>query len=345
MGCYVFNMKRPILGWGVVVALFIGVFFVTYITDPVARRASYWGDDWRDKPVVERVGVLPADAAASLRGALSRGNFASELAPAQDAEYMVEDLQEALVSLPEAVRLLVERRLIGVFLVEGLGNSESAEALGMAYRVGNFWRGYHGTVILVDRDDTDRRANEAMAGMEYVPSGEFLGFAVEPKLVEASENDRVSTLRYVLSHELGHLVDMDREIVPTNFSYGGPADDCGFACLSWHRPRRHRFSQKLVAAMESVNAGRYEEYVRKLPDTFDQLQKTNFPSLYATTKPGEDFAESFAMYVHTVLMEQPWDLTLRENGTIVAELGSCFVDDRCPRKRSYMNALFASVSQ
>ena len=95
--------------------------------------------------------------------------------------------------------------------------------------------------------------------------------------------------------------------------------------------------------MADMRAGRHEEYVKSLPRTFDLLAKSNFPSLYATTMPEEDFAESFAMYVHTVMMRRPWELTVRRNGTIVAEFGSCFLDGRCPGKKAYFDRFFASV--
>ena len=332
-------------GWASMLGLFVVVLLITYVTDPDVHRAAFWGDGWQERPLTERVHVLPADALPSLRDGLSDRHFISEVKPASNAKYVIRDVQAAIDDLPEAVKTLVKDRLVGIYLVEGLAQSEHSDSLGMAFAVVGFWRQHVGTVILLDRNETDMRANEAMAGMEYVPSRDYHGVAVEPRLAARGENDRVTTLRYVLLHELGHLVDFDREIIPDWFSYDANEMDCGFACLSWRTPERHRYSRWIDSAMATMRAGRTDEYVKALPETFRLLGKSNFPSLYATTMPEEDFAESFAMYVHTIMMRRPWELTVRRNGTIVGELGSCFVDGRCPKKRAYFDQFFASVGQ
>ncbi len=336
-------MTKGWSGWGAMAGLLLAVLFVTYTMAPEVRRASFWGDGWQEKPLVDRVSVLPADALPSLREGLSDHHFISKVVPARNAEYVIKDIQQAIEDVPQEVRDLVFDRLVGIYLVEGLAQSEHSDNLGMAFEVQGFWRQHVGTVILIDRNQTDQSANEAMAGMEYVPSQDYRGMAVAPRLARRGENDRVTTLRYVLLHEFGHLIDFERDIVSRWFSYDEAHADCAFACLSWINPQRHRYSRSLDAALDQVRSGNHDEYVRSLPDTFKHLENSNFPSLYATTMPAEDFAESFAMYVHTVLMRRPWELTLRQNGTIVSELGSCFTDGRCRDKRDYFDRFFAEA--
>jgi hypothetical protein len=185
------------------------------------------------------------------------------------------------------------------------------------------------------------KANRAMAGMEYVPSGNWRGVTVETRLARRDVDDRRTTMRYVLLHELGHLIDYDRGITPTHFRYDGERTGCGFTCLSWARPGRHRFSRRIDAAMRTARDGDYDAYVQSLPQTFADLSATNFPSFYAATMPEEDFAESFAQYVHSVVLGQPWTLILRTNGTIRARLSSCFVDRRCPAKKAFFDRLLS----
>lgn len=331
---------RDFRGWLVLLALIPLAFAATYATEPAARRASFWGDDWKNKPLAERVRILPEAAVPSLRAELSEGRGASTLHPATDADYVLRDLREAMDELPESVTRLVDRRLIGVFLVEGLSDAErEMHNLGLALEVSGFWRQHAGTVILIDRDETDMRANLAMASMEYVPTGEYRGFRVQSRLARRGDNDRKTTLRYVLVHELGHLIDYDLGITPYSFNYAGETVGCGFTCLSWITPRRHRFSPNLDMAMRNIEAGNYEAFLEALPTTFAALSKSNFPSLYATTLPEEDFAESFAQYVHSVMLGHPWELTLRVNGTIRGRLGSCYLERRCPDKKVYFERL------
>jgi hypothetical protein len=91
--------------------------------------------------------------------------------------------------------------------------------------------------------------------------------------------------------------------------------------------------------MRRAETASLDAYVKALPETFRLLSASNFPSLYATSMPAEDFAESFAQYVHSVVLGHPWELTLRDQGTIRERLGSCFLERRCPGKRSYFDRL------
>lgn len=312
---------------------------VGYAMSDEYRRVSLWGNDWVGKPLRERIQVLPQEIADTLRGGAFGGGVAKNIAPAENAEYMVDDLRAAMDGIPDQVKRLVEHRLIGVYLVQGMELNGGSHAAGLAIDTINILRQYSGTVILIDRDSTDERADQALAGLSFVPLSKYGHFSLEPRLAGSHSNDRVTTLRTVLLHELGHVIDADRDIVPWSFSYGEITPGCGFTCLSWRRRGEHRYGGQLTSAMAHLNRGEYREYVLGLPKTLDALKKSNLPSLYATVAPEEDFADSFAMYVHTVLLDEPWELTFRVEGAITVEIGSCFIDGRCPRKRAYFDAL------
>jgi hypothetical protein len=327
-------------GWLVLLALAPLIFVVTYYSEPAVRRASFWGDAWKDLPLAQRVGLLPAEAVASLREDLEFYGGVSKVAPAHAAAYVVDDLRQAMAGLPESVKRLVRDRLIGVFLVDNLSTEGTGEHnLGLALEVMGLWRQHVGTIVLIDRDGTDMSANRAMATMEYVPTGEYRGISVQSRLARRNNDDRRMTMQYVLLHELGHVIDYDRGITPDSFNYGERTRDCGFTCLSWVRPDRHRFSPRIGEAMRRAETASLDAYVKALPETFRLLSASNFPSLYATSMPAEDFAESFAQYVHSVVLGHPWELTLRDQGTIRERLGSCFLERRCPGKRSYFDRL------
>lgn len=331
---------RDFRGWLGLLVL-VPVFLVaTYYSDPAVRRASFWGDDWKDLPLEQRVGLLPQEAVGSLREVLETYGGVSKVAPARAADYVVDDMRAAMAGLPESVKRLVRDRLIGVFLVDNLSTEGTGENnLGLALEIAGLWRQHVGTIVLIDRDGTDMNANRAMATMEYVPTGEYRGISVQSRLARRNNDDRRMTIQYVLLHELGHVIDYDRGITPGSFSYGEPTWDCGFTCLSWIQPDRHRFSPRIGAAMRGAETASLDAYVKALPDTFRLLSASNFPSIYATTMPEEDFAESFAQYVHSVVLGHPWELTLRDQGTIKERLGSCFLERRCPGKKSYFDRL------
>jgi hypothetical protein len=67
--------------------------------------------------------------------------------------------------------------------------------------------------------------------------------------------------------------------------------------------------------------------------TYEQLEQTNFPTLYAATKPEEDFAESFVSYVHSMLLGRPFEIRIFENDKLLKTYRSCWNEMRCAEKR------------
>jgi len=330
--------------WVLLGALGLVGLLVAYSTTSTYQRASLWGDDWRGKPLVERARILPAEIAKSLHGESFGIGLVASAVPAENAEYILDDLRAAIESIPESVQRLVERRLIGVYLVQGMKLKGGLNAAGLAFPTKDFFRQYSGTVIFIDAESADSNPNQALAGLSFVPLDRYGYFSLEPELAGSGSNDRVTTLRTVLLHELGHLIDRDREITPESFNYGAVAEPgCGFTCLSWERRWRQRNGDQLRKAFGNLRHGAIKEYVFDLPKTLQALKRSNFPSLYGAMLPEEDFADSFAMYVHTVMLGLPWEITFRVNGEIKAEIGSCYTEGRCPRKREFFDALLAEA--
>lgn len=69
------------------------------------------------------------------------------------------------------------------------------------------------------------------------------------------------------------------------------------------------------------------------------LATTSFPTLYAAMNPWYDFAESFATYVHVVLLRKPWEVQVRGIGDDVETFGPCWGQPRCERKERVLRAL------
>lgn len=77
-------------------------------------------------------------------------------------------------------------------------------------------------------------------------------------------------------------------------------------------------------------------------DVYSQLEGTNFSSLYAATSPSEDFAESFATYVHKVLMGKPFEIRIDQNGQNVKRFESCWEAKRCSSKRRVLEGFIGA---
>jgi len=63
---------------------------------------------------------------------------------------------------------------------------------------------------------------------------------------------------------------------------------------------------------------------------------TNYPTLYAATSPWEDFADSFAHYMHCVRQGKPYEIRIRDEGIPDAVFTPCWDDTRCRAKRAFL---------
>ncbi|MDX8376646.1 MAG: putative zinc-binding metallopeptidase [Mariprofundales bacterium] len=78
-----------------------------------------------------------------------------------------------------------------------------------------------------------------------------------------------------------------------------------------------------------------------IPLIYRNWHKTDFVSLYAAMNIYEDFAETFAMYVHVVMQGHPWQLTLVQSGKIVSTFDKPILHERCKTKKAYMASIFS----
>jgi hypothetical protein len=70
-----------------------------------------------------------------------------------------------------------------------------------------------------------------------------------------------------------------------------------------------------------------------------ELSTSAFPTLYASTSPFDDFADSFASYVHVVLLGQPWRAQVLTDGKPVASYPNGITEERCRAKCEFLRAL------
>ena len=125
--------------------------------------------------------------------------------------------------------------------------------------------------------------------------------------------------------------------------------DYPFFNLSWNVDRRNnRYRSSFDAAFPERSKTTYYFGARLLSSdilsTYKNLAQTNFPSLYAATRPGDDFAESFASYVHVVLMHRPWQIEISSKGRLVYTAKPCWSETRCATKKAMLERLLGQPS-
>ncbi len=72
---------------------------------------------------------------------------------------------------------------------------------------------------------------------------------------------------------------------------------------------------------------------------YDMLERTDLPSLYGVTNHYDDFAEAFAIYVHTQLLRRPYKVEIAAAKNPPRVYRSCIQTGACPRKNAFLQRL------
>lgn len=251
----------------------------------------------------------------------------------------LEDIHAAIDELPQMARKHMEEHVIAVFLVQDLGTTGFGELLR------DFDQNRLGFIVL-DVDFLNKKANEWISWRENSPFRDKGVYAVEAEIERKEHDSRKSAIQYILLHELGHLVGVAKGAHPNWFAGGDPRA-WPFAGLSWltHKTALNGESRyddffrtrKALKFYAFQNAALSSEAIG---ETFTALSGTDFVSLYAATNMYDDFAETYAMYVHVILQKKPWRVRVVRDGKMVTEMREPILNPRLIRKKEYMQELF-----
>lgn len=249
------------------------------------------------------------------------------------------DIVGAITVLPQSVRNHIHEHLVAVFLVEELGSTGLCELLR------DFEENKLGFIIL-DVGALDRKANEWASWRENSPFAMKGIFTIEAEIEPEGNNNRMAAIRYILLHEIGHVMGVAKGAHP-HWITGGDPQKWPYSKISWLAleggfKNKSKFDD-IFTKRDKIKFYSFENASltsEEIKETYDQFLKTNFVSLYAATNMYDDFAETYAMYVHVVLQNRPWKITILKEGEMVEEITNPILNNRCADKKSYMDILF-----
>lgn len=302
------------------------------------RTKAFWASVF-SKPIEQRVFSAPVELVNSLTLQNQLDGFADRPQSVTLSADFKQDVVQALADIPASIRQRLAPKLAGIYFVKGLGSTGLTD-----YARGRWFEGDAGFVVL-DVDVLSKLTANAWATWKentpFKPDGRF---RLEARIEDDSQDNRKNAIRYILLHELGHVLSIGEKIHPpwdTN-----PRDLKGYAFtqLSWQiAPPKYEYKtiydDKFLLRKEVVYYLGAALPASQMKQTYEQLQATNFPTLYAATRPGDDFAESFVSYVHTVLLNRPSTITLYDGDKAVQVVGSCWDSARCAAKRAMLERL------
>ena len=269
----------------------------------IVKKYQTWSG-WKDKPLLKRLSTTPRNVIEYIK--IDNELFGYDGVPKQvpiDPKFK-KDFIAAINELPEKIKKQMEKYLIGIYILSGLGSSGFSEHL---YKDNE----YHGGFIMFDQDVLSKlTANEWASwriNSAFKKSDEY---KLSIKLEEDSTNTTKQAIQFILLHEIAHIVGLSTKAHPRTDK--GDPKLFPFSAISWKS-----FDDSMYDAnfkdRKSVKLYRFDKAKLSLNDSTEiisNLKKSDFCSIYASTDFFEDFAEAYTIYVHTVLMKKPYSLKL-----------------------------------
>lgn len=308
----------------------------------VVRQATYWRSAL-SKPFDARFGPAPPELVAYLTRDNIENGFPERPSAAVIPADFRRDLDHAVAELPPFIKHALKDRLAGVYFVNGLGSS------GFTDRIVDAAGRPVGAWIVLDLGVLSQRSANVWATWKENTPFKPDGVNTLTATIETPANDnRKNAIQYILLHEMGHALSVGRDITPGWWMppFNPSPVKYPFFTVSW-RLEGEEYAPRAEDDFPSRSKVVYYLGPRFGTDqsvpVYGELAKTNFPTLYASTNPYDDFAESFASYVHTMIMHKPFEIRFLKNGREVDSFKICWTDPRCALKRAQLEHVLADV--
>jgi hypothetical protein len=307
----------------------------------VVKKLAYWQQTLK-LPLSQRIGPAPPELIDFLRlDTIAQSIPNKPRAPTLTPDF-INDVMAAFDELPQSVKNLLSNKLLGIYFIEDIGGTGFTD---MVFDMnGNPVAGF---VVLDPSLLIKKKANDWATWKENTPFMPGREFRLVAEIETASQNNRKNAIQYILLHELAHVISIGGTIhpmwniapkdVPTLAPYA-------FFQLSWARSKDDSRYESLFDANFPQRPDVVYYFGAKLAAnqmlrTYENLERTNFVTLYGATRPGDDFAEAFVSYVHTVVMKRPFAVRLYQGETEVKVFEACWSQPRCADKKKLIEKL------
>lgn len=311
----------------------------------IASANSTWIDVF-DQPLSERYGPAPEEAIHHI-ALVNAGRISGETLPVTPDQAMMALVRQAMQQLPASVTARLQDNLLGVYFASGLGSSAITDIVVSPRSE------FLGLIVVLDIALlTHAGANAWASWRERSPFDHTAAMALEMQIAQPDDDSLLHAIQFLLLHELGHVISAGRAFLPDWWS-GLPdrsaANDYSYLPLSWQIDDKRRVvplpgNDFPLRSSVSHYAGDTRLPAGYMADIYRALKRTSFPTLYAASSVHEDFAESFACYVHMQLMHKPLAISIRQHGELVLDWRMDWRSERYAGKRAFFERLLGSAA-
>ena len=318
------------------------------------RSVQFWRQNDKSQNPKTRIGPAPPELIEYLHlDNTFQGYSERPFAAGEDSEF-IRDVEIAVSSLPDSVTMITDRMVFCIALIRELGGGT-----GYMDVVSDVDGSAAGGFIVLDEGALDRRANEWASWKEGSAFRSSTGQSLDVQIEAPGNDTRINAIRYILLHELGHVIDAVLGVTQIDGGNTQNIKSSGFYGLSWAYPPpsqrtllpgdtlRSRFDaswpERETLAFYSFENSRHT--LSEAASIYEWLGQTNFPTLYAATSSADDFAESFANYVHVVLDGRPYEIRLKRAEQSAILQAPCWDSPRCASKKMAVEYLLTRAAQ
>ena len=233
-------------------------------------------------------------------------------------EGMRTKLEAISKSFHPKVKDLFDKYLFAIYFCEKLGGTGIS---GFIYD--NQKNKPVGGFIIIDSSVINKKANDWITYKER--SAFQLGdISLQIQIENETDNTIDNALRYILLHEMGHIISNTLGISPDLRMATPDYKEYPFFNEIWISEKESNYDTKTFPFRSKVKFYSSDSSALKLDLVWDQvypiLNKTRFTTLYAATNALDDFAEAFVSYIHCILDNRPWELTLSKQGKVIYKM-------------------------
>ncbi|URD69211.1 hypothetical protein [Leptospira borgpetersenii] len=252
-----------------------------------------------------------------------------------DLEFWKNRIRVVRKSLPNSVNTLLDHTLFRVILCRNLGST------GLSSFV------YDGStplggVIFLDTGMLTQTANEWITKKENSPFSPG-NIQINVRIESDARNRIPEAIEYILLHEVGHIVSVQKGIVPDFREKYRNFNTFEFSKGIWEVENVSSWDLSFPLRKEikfySSKPINLENNWKKI---YPVLENTPFPTLYSATNGDDFFADSFVSYIHTELQNKIWTLEILQDRKKIYEMKNGIQKPRCKKQKDFLDRLFQS---
>lgn len=311
----------------------------------IASADSTWTNVF-DQPLHARYGPAPDEALRHITH-VNAGRTWNGTRAAMPDEALLMRIRLALAELPHAVTARLQDSFLGVYFANGVGSSAVTDIVVSPQSE------FLGLMIVLDLEALDHAGANAWASWrERSPFDHSAAMTLCMRIADDDDDDLLHAIRFLLLHELGHALSAGRNFLPDWWS-GLPdsraAGDYSYLPLAWQIDDQRRIvplpgNDFPLRASVSHYDGDPRLPAGYMADIYRALKRTSFPTLYSAASVHEDFAESFACYVHMVLLNRPLSVRIHQHGELLLDWQMDWRSERYASKLVFFERLLGSAA-